>query len=105
MLRMDWWGDRGVGFQRRPISLGKRDCVATGVAAPRLSSIFHFTRRSRAGLTALPPLRGWFDRLSGGLSRLKILRPFATQSLKPPDFSGRLSARKSRALIHYQTQS
>jgi hypothetical protein len=83
MLRMDWWGDRGVGFQRRPISLGKRDCVATGVAAPRLSSIFHFTRRSRAGLTALPPLRGWFDRLSGGLSHRKILRPVARQSLKP----------------------
>ncbi len=56
-----------------------RDRVATGVAAPRLTSISHFTRRSRAGLTALPPRRGWFDRLSDGLCHRKILWPLATQ--------------------------
>jgi hypothetical protein len=53
-----------------------------GVAAPRLGSIFRFTRRLRAGLTSLPPLRGSFGRFRGGLSRRKIALPVAAQSLQ-----------------------
>jgi hypothetical protein len=44
------------------------------------------TRRSRAGLTSIPQLRGWFDRYSSCFFHRKILLSVVTQSLKGVSF-------------------
>ena len=48
-------------MRRNILPQARLKCVRENpVAAPRLGKNSHFTRGLRPGLTALPPLRGWF---------------------------------------------